>query len=132
MSIAEFPTTHTAADKSHELGLKVLMGAPNIVRGGSHSGNIAAADLVKKGVLDILSSDYYPASLLAAVYRMHNEELCDLPSAVATITRLPAQAANLLDRGEIRLGLRADMVRVKPTANQFVVAEVFNQGNRVF
>ncbi|MDO5680905.1 MAG: alpha-D-ribose 1-methylphosphonate 5-triphosphate diphosphatase [Pelistega sp.] len=132
MSIAEFPTTHIAADKSHELGLKVLMGAPNIVRGGSHSGNIAAADLVKKGVLDILSSDYYPASLLAAVYRMHKEELCDLPSAVATISRLPAQAANLLDRGEIRVGLRADMVRVKPTTNQFVVAEVFNQGNRVF
>lgn len=132
MQIAEFPTTHEAADLSHELGLKVLMGAPNIVRGGSHSGNIAAADLVKKGVLDILSSDYYPASLLAAVHRIHREGLCDLPQAVATISRLPAKAANFDDRGEIKIGLRADLVRVKAPQNQFVVAEVFNQGNRVF
>lgn len=132
MQIAEFPTTHVAADLSHQLGLKVLMGAPNIVRGGSHSGNIAAADLVKKGVLDILSSDYYPASLLAAVHRMHKEELCDLPKAVATISRLPAHAANLHDRGEIQVGLRADIVRVRATPSQFVVAQVLNQGNRVF
>jgi alpha-D-ribose 1-methylphosphonate 5-triphosphate diphosphatase len=67
MQIAEFPTTHEAATLSHQLGMKVLMGAPNIVRGGSHSGNIAAADLAGHGVLDILSSDYYPASLLQAV-----------------------------------------------------------------
>lgn len=132
MQIAEFPTTHVAADLSHQLGLKVLMGAPNIVRGGSHSGNIAAADLVEKGVLDILSSDYYPASLLAAVHRMHKEELCDLPKAVATISRLPAHAANLHDRGEIQVGLRADIVRVRATPSQFVVAQVLNQGNRVF
>lgn len=132
MQIAEFPTTHVAADLSHQLGLKVLMGAPNIVRGGSHSGNIAAADLIKKGVLDILSSDYYPASLLAAVQRMHKEELCNLPEAVATVSRLPAKAANLLDRGEIREGLRADIVRVKSPKNQFVVSQVFNKGNRVF
>lgn len=132
MQIAEFPTTHVAADLSHQLGLKVLMGAPNIVRGGSHSGNIAAADLVKKGVLDILSSDYYPASLLAAVNRLNQEGLCDLPQAVATVSRLPAKAANLHDRGEIKIGLRADMIRVKAPQDQLVVSQVFNQGNRVF
>src|SRR5690606_7951743 len=66
MAIAEFPTTLAAAEASHAKGLKVLMGAPNVVRGGSHSGNIAAADLARRGVLDILSSDYYPASLLHA------------------------------------------------------------------
>lgn len=133
MQIAEFPTTHEAAALSHELGMKVLMGAPNIVRGGSHSGNIAAADLAGHGVLDILSSDYYPASLLQAVKKLSElENGYDLPKAVATISLLPARAANLNDRGEIRLGLRADLVQVAHTGPQFVVRQVLREGNRVF
>ncbi|NLY64796.1 MAG: alpha-D-ribose 1-methylphosphonate 5-triphosphate diphosphatase [Alcaligenaceae bacterium] len=133
MKIAEFPTTHEAAELSHKFGLKVLMGAPNIVRGGSHSGNIAAADLARNGVLDILSSDYYPASLLQAVKKLSEQDNdYDLPKAVATISKLPAQAAQLHDRGEIRLGLRADMVQVAEAGPQFVVRQVWRKGSRVF
>ncbi len=133
MSIAEFPTTVEAAEVSHRLGLKVLMGAPNIVRGGSHSGNVAAADLAARGVLDILSSDYYPASLLQAARRLWEEnEQYDLPRAVQSISLAPARAAGLHDRGEIRVGLRADLVRVRAHDTQFVVDQVWRGGQRVF
>ncbi len=133
MSIAEFPTTVEAASGSHRLGLKVLMGAPNIVRGGSHSGNVAAADLAAKGVLDILSSDYYPSSLLQAARRLVQEcDGYDLPRAVRTISLEPARAAGLHDRGEIRIGLRADLVRVHAHKTQFVVNQVWRSGRRVF
>lgn len=133
MSIAEFPTTVEAAALSHRLGLKVLMGAPNIVRGGSHSGNVAAADLAGRGVLDILSSDYYPASLLQAARILADEDdSYDLPKAVATVSLAPALAAGLHDRGEIRCGLRADLLRVRSHEKQFVVNQVWRSGKRVF
>lgn len=133
MTIAEFPTTRQAANLSHALGLKVLMGAPNIVRGGSHSGNIAAADLAKGGVLDILSSDYYPSSLLQAVRGLHAMEGgYRLHDAVATVSQAPARAVGLRDRGEIAPGLRADLVHVADTSGQFVVRQVWRQGQRVF
>jgi len=133
MSIAEFPTTVEAATVSHQLGMKVLMGAPNIVRGGSHSGNVAAADLADKGVLDILSSDYYPSSLLQAARRLADEaDGYDLPRAVRAISLSPARAAGLDDRGEIRVGLRADLLRVHSHEKQFVVEQVWRSGRRVF
>ncbi|MGG5872100.1 alpha-D-ribose 1-methylphosphonate 5-triphosphate diphosphatase [Pseudomonas peli] len=133
MSIAEFPTTLEAAKASHELGLKVLMGAPNIVRGGSHSGNIAAAELAQHGVLDILSSDYYPSSLLQAALLLAGQDNgYDLPRAIATVSRVPAQAAGLHDRGEIRVGLRADLVQAQVHAGQAVIQQVWRQAKRVF
>ncbi|WP_445937644.1 alpha-D-ribose 1-methylphosphonate 5-triphosphate diphosphatase [Pseudomonas sp.] len=133
MSIAEFPTTLEAAKASHELGLKVLMGAPNIVRGGSHSGNIAAAELAQHGVLDILSSDYYPASLLQAALLLAGQDNgYDLPRAIATVSRVPAQAAGLDDRGEIRVGLRADLLHAQVHSGQAVIQQVWRQAKRVF
>jgi alpha-D-ribose 1-methylphosphonate 5-triphosphate diphosphatase len=133
MRIAEFPTTEVAAVRSHELGLKVLMGAPNIVRGGSHSGNIAAADLARKNVLGILSSDYYPSSLLRAVKELATmEDGYELAQAVATVTLNPAQTVNLTDRGQIKEGLRADMIDVKEVGDQVVINKVWRQGKRVF
>jgi len=133
MSIAEFPTTLEAAKASHELGLKVLMGAPNIVRGGSHSGNIAAAELAQHGVLDILSSDYYPASLLqAALLLAGQDNAYDLPRAIATVSQVPAQAAGLDDRGEIRAGLRADLLQVRVQDGQALIQQVWRQAKRVF
>ena len=133
MSIAEFPTTVEAARTSHQLGLKVLMGAPNIVRGRSHSGNVAAADLAGKSVLDILSSDYYPSSLLqAAGILAHDVPGYDLPKAVASVSLAPARAAGLADRGEIRSGMRADLVRARPHGKGFVVGQVWRGGQRVF
>lgn len=131
MSIAEFPTTLVAAELSHELGMKVLMGAPNIVRGGSHSGNIAAQELAQHDVLDILSSDYYPSSLLQAV-NLLNEAGHSMPQAVAKVSLAPARAAALNDRGEIRPGLRADLVRVYPAGDQLMVRHVWRNGVRVF
>ncbi len=133
MTIAEFPTTHEAASMSHELGLKVLMGAPNVVRGGSHSGNIAASDLARNGVLDILSSDYYPASMLQSVRILSQSDLgISLPQAVNMVSLAPAQSANLPDRGQILPGLVADLLRVKDSGKQFVVRQVLRHGERVF
>ncbi|KIZ38800.1 MAG: phosphonate metabolism protein PhnM [Pseudomonas sp. K35] len=133
MAIAEFPTTFEAAEASHARGLKVLMGAPNIVRGGSHSGNIAAADLARRGVLDILSSDYYPASLLQAALGLAEQANgYDLPRAIATISLAPARAAGLDDRGEIAVGLRADLVQAQVHKGQPVIGQVWRQGRRVF
>ncbi|MGG4604173.1 alpha-D-ribose 1-methylphosphonate 5-triphosphate diphosphatase [Paenalcaligenes sp. Me131] len=133
MTIAEFPTTREAADLSHKLGLNVLMGAPNIVRGGSHSGNIAAAELARHGVLDILSSDYYPSSLLQAVHGLATmEQGYSLPRAVSTVSLAPATAVGLHDRGEIAVGKRADLIQVKDLGKQFIVKQVFSQGQRVY
>lgn len=133
MAIAEFPTTLEAARASHERGLKVLMGAPNVVRGGSHSGNIAAAELARHGVLDILSSDYYPASLLHAAWLLAEQDNdYDLPAAIATVSRAPARAAGLDDRGEIRVGLRADLVQARAHGQQSVIQQVWRQARRVF
>ncbi len=133
MTIAEFPTTREAADLSHQLGLNVLMGAPNIVRGGSHSGNIAAAELARHGVLDILSSDYYPSSLLQAVHGLTTmEQGYSLPRAVSTVSLAPATAVGLHDRGEIAVGKRADLIQVKDLGKQFIVKQVLSQGQRVY
>ena len=133
MAIAEFPTTLEAAKASHSLGLSVLMGAPNIVRGGSHSGNIAAAELARLGVLDILSSDYYPASLLQAALQLADlDNDYDLAKAIATVSLNPARAAGLDDRGEIRTGLRADLVQARLHDKQVVVQQVWRQAKRVY
>lgn len=134
MTIAEFPTTLEAASASHRLGMGVLMGAPNVVRGGSHSGNVAAADLAKEGLLDILSSDYYPASLLQAAFILAapGNPICELPQAVGMVSRAPAQAAGLNDRGEIRVGLRADLIHAKNHDGLPVIQQVWRQAKRVF
>ena len=136
MRIAEFPTTAEAAQASHDQGLKVLMGAPNIIRGGSHSGNIAAWKLVNPGCLDMLSSDYYPLSLLHAgfmVAEMDNNY--DLPNAIALVTRNPAETVNLNDRGELATGKQADLVQAKVLPHkkhQPLIQRVWSRGNRVF
>lgn len=132
--IAEFPTTLEAAQASREHGLSVLMGAPNIVRGGSHSGNVAAHQLAQVGLLDILSSDYYPASLLDATFRVAQDETnsITLPQAVALVTRNPAKALNLADRGVLAEGKRADMVLAHLHNDHIHVGHVWRQGIRVF
>ncbi|MGV8918014.1 MAG: alpha-D-ribose 1-methylphosphonate 5-triphosphate diphosphatase [Pseudomonas sp.] len=133
MSIAEFPTTIEAARGCHRLGMSVLMGAPNIVRGGSHSGNVAATDLAKEGLLDILSSDYYPASLLQAAFMLAAQDNgCTLPQAVAMVSRTPAHSAGLKDRGEIRVGLRADLIHAKNLNGLPVIQQVWREAKRVF
>lgn len=128
--LAEFPTSLEAARASHEAGLSVLMGAPNIVRGGSHSGNIAAMELARLGVLDVLSSDYVPFSIIHAPFILAAGGI-SLPDAVAMVTANPARAVGLEDRGRIAAGLRADLVRIRQSADVPVVRSVWRQGNRV-
>ncbi len=132
VKISEFPTTRAAAEAAREAGLAILMGAPNLVRGKSHSGNISAAALAADGLLDILSSDYVPFALMQAVFAMPQAvEGITLPEAVATVTRNPATAAGLDDRGEIAIGKRADFVRVAMIGDMPVVRGVWRQGRRV-
>lgn len=132
VAIAEFPTTLEAAAAAHDAGLAILMGAPNVVRGRSHSGNISASDLVAAGLLDILSSDYVPFALLQAVFALPQRiDGVSLPDAVAMVTRNPAQAAGLSDRGEIAPGKRADLVRVGSQTPLPVVRSVWRGGERV-
>ena len=136
-SICEFPTTLDAARRAADLGLLTLGGAPNLLRGHSHAGNVPVAALVEAGVLDALSSDYVPATLLAAAWTLARCSLAQpadaarLPQAIAKVSRAPARAVGLHDRGEIAPGLRADLVRVREVAGQPVVLGVWRGGRRV-
>jgi alpha-D-ribose 1-methylphosphonate 5-triphosphate diphosphatase len=130
-AIAEFPTTLEAARAARAYGLAILAGAPNLVCGGSHSGNIAAAELVAHGLLDILSSDYVPAALLHAAVIIHTELGVGLPAAIATVTATPADRVGLGDRGQIAPGRRADLLRVRVVNGLPVVRGVWRQGQRV-
>ncbi|TCU18386.1 alpha-D-ribose 1-methylphosphonate 5-triphosphate diphosphatase [Rhizobium sullae] len=130
--LAEFPTSFDAAKASHTHGMSVLMGAPNVVRGKSHSGNIAARDLAERGVLDVLSSDYVPLSLLYAPFILADElETISLPKAIAMVTATPARTVSLNDRGRIETGLRADLVRVFRDEGVPVTRSVWREGRRV-
>ncbi|HBX2116313.1 TPA: alpha-D-ribose 1-methylphosphonate 5-triphosphate diphosphatase [Klebsiella aerogenes] len=132
--IAEFPTTLAAAQASRQHGMNVLMGAPNIVRGGSHSGNVAAHQLAASGLLDILSSDYYPASLLDAAFRIadSDDNAFTLAQAVRLVSKHPAQALGLHDRGVIAEGKRADLVLAHRRGQHVHIDHVWRQGKRVF
>lgn len=131
-AIAEFPTTAQASEAAHKAGLAVLMGAPNLVRGGSHNGNISAREVAANGHLDIFSSDYVPGSLLQAVFRLAADVgSISLPQAVATVSRNPARAVGLADRGEIAPGLRADLIQVRVSDGVPNVRKVWRLGERV-
>lgn len=140
--ISEFPTTVDAARAARTAGQLVVSGAPNIVRGGSHSGNVAAVELLRAGVLDILSSDYVPASSLQAAFMLVAGGEATLPQASQMLSGNPARAVRLDDRGAIVSGLRADLIRVHahegapgaqhPLASPVpVVRSVWREGERV-
>ncbi|QDZ02225.1 alpha-D-ribose 1-methylphosphonate 5-triphosphate diphosphatase [Nitratireductor mangrovi] len=130
--VAEFPTTLTAAAASKNAGMGVLMGAPNVVRGGSHSGNVSARELAESDCLDILSSDYIPFSLIQSAFFLGEVvDAISLPRAVAMVSKNPAEATGLDDRGEIAIGKRADLVRVRVDEHIPVVRSVWREGRRV-
>ncbi|MFZ4756674.1 MAG: alpha-D-ribose 1-methylphosphonate 5-triphosphate diphosphatase [Burkholderiaceae bacterium] len=128
--MSEFPTTVEAARAARAAGMSIVMGGPNLVRGGSHSGNVSAGELAALGLLDIVSSDYVPSSLLMSVVRL-NADGWTLPQAVETVSRAPARALGLDDRGAIAPGLRADLVHVRPRGEQAVVMQTWVEGRRV-
>lgn len=130
--IAEFPTTEEAAKASTGANMHVLMGAPNVVRGKSHSGNISALELADLDALNILSSDYIPMSLVQAVFLLaENSIQFDLPKAVKTVSQNPADAMGLKDRGRLETDKRADMVQVKFLDETPVIRHVWREGQRV-
>ena len=127
--ISEFPVTMTAAQAAKAHGMEVIAGAPNIVRGGSHSGNVSAADLLKTGAVDAFASDYVPNSLVEAAFQCARR--IGLPQAVALVTERPARLAGLDDRGALAQGQRADLVRVRLHDGLPVVRQVWRAGERV-
>ncbi|ERE13400.1 alpha-D-ribose 1-methylphosphonate 5-triphosphate diphosphatase [Pseudogulbenkiania ferrooxidans] len=132
VAISEFPTTLEAAAAAKRHGLATVMGAPNVVRGGSHSGNVAALELARHGLLDILSSDYVPASLLHGAWLLHAQAGWSLPRAVAAVSLNPARAVGLADRGDIAVGQRADLVAMTARGDAPLVRSVWKLGGRVF
>lgn len=130
--ISEFPTTVEAAQAAKQRGLATIAGAPNVVRGGSHSGGVSVAELAEKDLLDGLSSDYVPASLLQAVLKLHDKHGITLPAAMAKVTWKVADILGLGDRGHLKPGLRADIVRFRALGATPVIATVWSQGRRAF
>ena len=129
--ISEFPVTMQAAAAARTAGMQVIAGAPNIVRGGSHSGNVAAADLVRAGLVDAFASDYVPAALIEAAFLAARMGVLNLPQAVALITATPAAMAGLGDRGRLAPGLRADVVRLTVHEGLPIVRAAWRQGERI-
>jgi len=129
IGISEFPVTMEAAKAAKSVGMQVIAGAPNIVRGGSHSGNVAAADLLETGAVDAFASDYVPNSLVEAAF--HCAQHIGLPEAVALVTERPARMAGVSDRGRLEPGQRADLVRVRVHDGLPIVRQVWRSGERV-
>lgn len=130
--LCEFPTTLEAAKAARVFGLRILMGAPNLILGGSHSGNASALELGKRRLLDILSSDYVPSSLIQGAFLIHQELGIPLPEAIATVTGHPARISNLDDRGALEVGKRADLVRVKWDSSMPIIQKVWKGGQQIF
>jgi alpha-D-ribose 1-methylphosphonate 5-triphosphate diphosphatase len=130
-TVAEFPVTIEAARQARERGMIIVMGGPNLIRGGSYSGNVPAADLAKADLLDAFASDYVPRSLIECAFALTQPEFdWSLARAVATVTAGPARAAQLNDRGTIAPGRRADLLRVRVNGDLPMVQEVWVEGAR--
>jgi alpha-D-ribose 1-methylphosphonate 5-triphosphate diphosphatase len=127
---AEFPTTSEAAKACRAHGIAVMMGAPNLIRRGSHSGNVAAAALAGADLLDILSSDYVPSALIGGAL-MLGDLWGDIARGIATVTSAPAAATGLVDRGRIAVGMRADVIRIARIGGAGSVRGTWVQGTRV-
>ncbi len=131
IDISEFPVTLEAAQAARARGIKVIAGAPNIVRGGSHSGNVRVADLLDAGAVDAFASDYVPPSLIEAAFQCTRDSAIALHDAIALVTDHPAHMTRLADRGRIEAGRRADLVRVRLHEGLPVVRQVWRAGERV-
>lgn len=131
-TIAEFPLNAIAAGLARKAGMGTIMGAPNVIRGGSHSGNVSALDLARQSLLTGLSSDYVPAALLPAAFLLESQGDMRLPEAVACVSANVADMIGLDDRGRIATGLRGDLVRVHMADTTPIVREVWRDGRRAY
>ncbi|MCY4208764.1 MAG: alpha-D-ribose 1-methylphosphonate 5-triphosphate diphosphatase [Roseovarius sp.] len=130
-AVAEFPTTIEAARACRENGLAIMMGAPNLIRGGSHSGNASARELAQEDLLDVMSSDYVPAALLQSAFKLA-DIWGDFPRAVRCVTANPANAVGLEDRGEIAIGHRADLIVFERDNDIGILDKAYSRGRRIF
>ena len=135
-AVAEFPTTLEAARAAKDEGLVTVAGAPNVLRGGSHSGNVSAIELISEGLVDALSSDYMPSTLLAAAVSLATKKILTLPEAIALTTSGGARVGGLDDRGELRVGARADLLVATvdgrwPTVRRTLLAEELRDDHHV-
>ncbi|HEY4200428.1 MAG TPA: alpha-D-ribose 1-methylphosphonate 5-triphosphate diphosphatase [Devosiaceae bacterium] len=131
--VAEFPVTVEAAREARAQSMLTVAGAPNVLRGGSQSGNVAVSDLLAENLVDILASDYVPRSMLDCVFMIAGDETfgIDLPTAMRMVSSVPARACGLDDRGEILPGLRGDLIRVQLVNDVPVIRSVWRQGRLV-
>ena len=132
ISISEFPTTVIAAETARVKGMHTVAGSPNLVLGRSHSGNVSAEELARRGLLDALASDYVPSSLLQGAFLLAEKIEISVPDAIKMVTLAPARMAGLNDRGGIETGKRADMVRVRKTNGLPLPLTVWRKGERVY
>lgn len=133
VAISEFPCTLEAAREARARSMLIVAGAPNILRGGSQSGNVAVRDLLGENLVDILASDYVPRSLLDAAFMIAADSALDfdLPAALRMVTKSPADAAGLTDRGEIAVGKRADLLRVATHEGHPFLRQIWRSGERI-
>jgi alpha-D-ribose 1-methylphosphonate 5-triphosphate diphosphatase len=129
VKISEFPIELEVAKKAHDEGILVVVGAPNIMLGGSHSGNLSAMEAVREGAADILCSDYYPASLLHSAFRLEEEGILSLPDAVRMLTLNPAKAMGIDgDYGSVEAGKKADLILVRKIHGHPIIDRCFIDG----
>lgn len=131
IKVAEFPVSMEAARTARQQGMAIVAGAPNVVRGGSHSGNVVVSNLVKARCVDVLASDYVPNALCEAVFRLVDDGLLTLPEAVRMISAAPARMLGLSDRGAIRVDLRGDLVRIRLVDGHPIIRSVWKSGQRI-
>ena len=130
--ISEFPTTLDAAKEAHAHGLQVLMGSPNLILGGSHSGNVSAMELIEHGLVDVISSDYVPQSLVQAMFLIADQQSLPLHQVMQLFTLNPAKAIGLdRDRGSLEVGKRADFITLHHDGVAPRLTGVFSKGDRI-
>lgn len=131
-TLSEFPTTIEAATRARELDMMVIMGAPNLMRGGSYSGNVSASEVARSDLLDVFASDYVPRSMIEAAFRLTEAPFgWSVPDAIRTVSANAAASVGMNDRGRIEVGKQADFVRVKMVDGRPIVRGVWVQGERV-
>ncbi|NWF67482.1 MAG: phosphonate metabolism protein PhnM [Chloroflexi bacterium] len=132
VSISEFPVTSAAIHYAREQGMHIIMGAPNAYRGVSNSGNLSALKAIKEGLVDILATDYYPASMLQVAFKLAHDGVLPLNESMKLVSENPAAAVGLRDRGRIAVGLKADLVLVEEAGAYPRIRAVLRDGHPIY